>query len=245
VLEDVDLRLPAGGTVAIVGDNGAGKSTLVKLIARFYEPTEGRVSVDGVDLRELDVEAWRARLSAGFQDFARFELAAREVVGVGDLPRAADAPAVEAALARAGATQVVADLPAGLDTPLGPSFEDGHDLSGGQWQKLALGRAFMRESPLVLLLDEPTASLDAEAEHELFDRYAAGARRAAAATGAITVLVSHRFSTVRTADTIVVLSGGRVTETGSHAQLMARGGEYAALYELQASGYRAGETEER
>jgi len=194
--------------------------------------------VEGRDLADLDVRAWRARLSAGFQDFARFELTAREVVGVGDLPRLDDDPAVVGALERAGAVDVVEGLPAGLDAQLGRSFEDGVDVSGGQWQKLALGRAFMRDEPLVLLLDEPTANLDAETEHALFERYAAGAARARERTGAITVLVTHRFSTVRAADLIVVLDGGRVAATGTHDELVAQGGLYADLYDLQARGYR-------
>lgn len=238
ILGDVNLRIPAGSTVAIVGDNGAGKTTLVKLLCRFYEPTEGRITVDGVDLATIDVEAWRDRMAAGFQDFARLELAAREGVGVGDLPRRADDDAVRDALERAGADGVVDTLPTGLDTQLGKSFSDGVDLSGGQWQKLALGRAMMRPAPLLLVLDEPTASLDAETEHALFERYASAARRVAAQNGAITLLVSHRFSTVRMADMIVVVNDGRVAEVGSHEELVGVGGLYAELYELQARAYR-------
>jgi ATP-binding cassette subfamily B protein len=238
VLADVDLFLPAGSTVAMVGDNGAGKTTLVKLLCRFYDPTEGRVTVDGVDLRDLPVEQWRARLSGTFQDFARPELVAREAVGVGDLPSVDDAAAVHAALTRARAEDVPAALPDGLDTLLGRSFPGGVDPSIGQWQKLALGRAMMRESPLVLVLDEPTASLDAATEHALFERYARAAAASAARSGAITVLVSHRFSTVRMADLIVVVDGGRIVEVGSHEQLVAAGSCYAELYELQARAYR-------
>jgi ATP-binding cassette subfamily B protein len=237
VLRDVNLDLPAGATVAIVGENGAGKTTLVKLLARLYEPTNGRIVADGIDLSHVAVEAWRARTSAGFQDFARFELLARENVGVGSLPHLDDRAAVGVALARAEATDVVATLPAGLETQLGPSFEDGAELSGGQWQKLALGRAMMRPAPLLLILDEPTAALDAQTEHALFQRYA-GAAREQAGNGAITVLVSHRFSTVRMADLIVVVADGRIAEAGSHDQLMAADGLYAELYTLQASAYR-------
>lgn len=238
ILRDVDLHIPAGSTVAVVGDNGAGKSTLVKLLARYYEPTAGRITVDGVDLADIDIDDWRDRLSAGFQDFVRFELVAREVVGVG---RAADVDsdeAVRGALERASASAVVAELEGGLEAQLGKSFVGGAELSGGQWQKLALGRAMMREDPLVLLLDEPTAALDAPSEHALFERYAGAARRAATTTGGITLLVSHRFSTVRMADLILVIDGATIAESGDHRGLMAAGRLYAELYELQARSYR-------
>ena len=238
VISGLSLRIAAGTTVAVVGENGAGKSTLVKLLARFYDPAGGRILVDGVDLRRFDPADWRAHWAAGFQDFARFELLARETVGVGDLSRIGEEAAIGAALDRAAAADVVGSLPAGGSTPLGRTFDDGVELSGGQWQKLALGRAMMRPEPLVLVLDEPTASLDAMTEHELFARYAAGASRVAAETGAITILVSHRFSTVRMADLIVVMDAGRLREAGCHEELMAQGGLYAELYELQARAYR-------
>jgi ATP-binding cassette subfamily B protein len=237
VLTDVSLHLPAGSTVAIVGENGAGKTTLVKLLTGLYEPTSGRIAADGADLRTFSSEGWRERTSAGFQDFARFELLARESVGVGSLPELDNAVSVATALERAEARDVVATLPAGLETQLGASFDGGAELSGGQWQKLALGRAMMRTAPLLLVLDEPTASLDAQTEHALFERYAGAARRVAG-NGAITMLVSHRFSTVRMAELIVVVAGGRVVEVGSHAELMSSGGLYAELYELQAHAYR-------
>lgn len=237
VLAGVNLRLPAGSTVAVVGENGAGKSTLVKLLCRFYEPTSGMIRADGTDLARIPLDRWRERIATGFQDFARFEFVARQTVGVGDLPLVDDQPAVEAALERAHAGDVVGRLERGLSTQLGKSYTDGTELSGGQWQKLALGRAMMRELPLVLILDEPTSALDAEAEHALFERYAEGARRVGQATGGITVLVSHRFSTVRMADQIVVVADGRVVEAGPHAQLMRNPGLYAELYELQASAY--------
>jgi ATP-binding cassette subfamily B protein len=237
VLRDVDLHIPAGATVAVVGDNGAGKSTLVKLLARYYEPTAGRILVDGTDLRDVEIAAWRSRLSAGFQDFVRFELVAREVVGIGDVGRDRDDD-VLAALDRASARGIVDELSGGLDAQLGKSFEDGVELSGGQWQKLALGRSMMREDPLLLLLDEPTAALDAPSEHALFERYAGAARRAATSSGAITLLVSHRFSTVRMADLILVVDGATIAEAGDHAALMGAGGLYAELYELQARSYR-------
>jgi ATP-binding cassette subfamily B protein len=237
VLRDVDLELPAGAVVAIVGENGAGKTTLVKLLCRFYEPTTGRITVDGVDLSRLPAEDWRSRLAGAFQDFMRFEFVARSTVGVGDLPRADEVPAVEAAVARGGAGDVVRRLPRGLDTQLGPTWREGVELSYGQWQKLALARGFMRDEPLLLVLDEPTAALDAETEHSLFERFAAASRSGAAA-GRVTVLVSHRFSTVRMADLIVVLDGNRVAEQGSHEELMALGGLYSELYGIQARAYR-------
>jgi ATP-binding cassette subfamily B protein len=237
VLSGVNLNLPAGSTVAIVGENGSGKSTLVKLLCRFYEPTEGSILIDGEDLRRIPLAEWRSRITSGFQDFARFEFVARRTVGVGDLPALDDQPAVEAALDRAHAGDIVGRLSEGLSTQLGKSYTDGTELSGGQWQKLALGRAMMREMPLLLVLDEPTSALDAEAEHALFERYAEGARRVGEATGGVTVLVSHRFSTVRMADLILVVADGRIVEAGPHAQLMRQRGLYAELYELQASAY--------
>ncbi|MGW1342756.1 ABC transporter ATP-binding protein [Kribbella sp. NPDC002412] len=238
VLSEVDLVLPAGSAVALVGENGAGKTTLVKLLARMYDPTSGRILVDGVDLADIEPDSWRSQLSAGFQDFVKFEWTAREVVAVGDVRREADEEAVLAAIARGDAQSVVAGLPRGLDTQLGKKFTDGVELSGGQWQRLALARAFMRERPLLLLLDEPTAALDPEAEHRLYEQYAAAAKVAAAETGGVTVLVSHRFSTVRMADLIVVMHDGRVEEVGSHEALLAAGGRYAELFELQARAYR-------
>ncbi|MEQ7007757.1 ABC transporter ATP-binding protein [Actinopolymorpha sp. B17G11] len=237
VLRNVSLTLPAGSVVAVVGENGAGKTTLVKLLTRMYEPTRGRILVDGADLATLDVRKWRARLSAAFQDFARFELVAREAVGLGDLAHRDDDAAVTSALSRAGAADVVPTLPGGIDTQLGSSWADGVDLSTGQWQKLALGRALMRTDPLVVFFDEPTASLDAPTEHALFESYATTAR-AGAANGMITVLVSHRFSTVRTADLILVIQDASVSEAGSHDELIDAGGLYADLYTLQASSYR-------
>jgi ATP-binding cassette subfamily B protein len=237
-LTDVTLTFPAGSTVALVGDNGAGKTTLVKLLARYYEPTAGAITVDGIDLKGLDLEAWRARLSGAFQDFARLELIARESVGVGHLPDIDRTEAVLDALERAAAADLGERWPAGLETQLGPTFPGGIDLSGGEWQKVALGRAMMRTFPLLLILDEPTAALDPESEHELFARYAAAARRVGTRNGAITLLVSHRFATVRMADLIAVLDGGRVIEFGTHAELMERNGHYAQLFNLQARAYR-------
>lgn len=248
VLEDVDLHLPAGAVVAVVGENGAGKSTLVKLLARMYTPTSGRILVDGADLARMPADEWRERLAGAFQDFYRFELHAQQTVGLGDHPRLEDRPAVTTAVGRAGAEDVVEHLAAGLDTQLGPSWPGGVEVSFGQWQKLALARGFMRDAPLLLVLDEPTAALDAETEHALFERYAAISRpdhtgtapsaTAASSNGRITILVSHRFSTVRMADLIVVLDGARVVEHGTHESLMSRHGTYADLYSIQAAAYR-------
>jgi ATP-binding cassette, subfamily B, bacterial len=237
VLDGVDVHLPAGAAVALVGENGAGKTTLVKLLTGMYQPTAGQVLLDGVPLADLDLAAWRERTAAAFQDFVRFELLAAEAVGVGDLPRICQPAALESALERADATAVAASLPEGLDTRLGRSFTGGQELSGGQWQRLALARGMMRDLPLLLILDEPTASLDAITEAALFERYLS-ARQLASRSGAITLLVSHRFSTVRMADLIVVLDQGRVAASGDHASLIRAGGLYAELYELQARAYR-------
>ncbi len=238
VLRDVDLRLPAGATVAIVGENGAGKTTLVKLLCGFYQPSEGQILIDGTDLSRMPVEDWRQRIAAGFQDFVRYEFLVRQTVGVGDLPQAFADPAVCGALQRAQAADILDQVEDGLDTQLGKNYADGVELSGGQWQKLALGRAMMRDAPLLLVLDEPTSALDPEAEHALFQQYARQARRVGLQTGAITLLVSHRFSTVRMADLIIVMRDGRIAEIGDHATLAASDGLYSELYELQAEAYR-------
>jgi ATP-binding cassette, subfamily B, bacterial len=240
VLDDVNLELPAGTVVAVVGENGAGKTTLVKLLAKLYEPKAGRILIDDVELARMPAHEWRARLSGAFQDFFRFEFKARQTVGLGDLPRLDDVPTVQTAVGRAGAEDVIARLPAGLETQLGPTWPEGVEVSFGQWQKLALARGFMREQPLVLVLDEPTSALDAESEHALFERYAAAARDrdGSESVGRITILVSHRFSTVRMADLIVVLDGSRIAEVGSHDALMARRGIYSQLYGIQAAAYR-------
>jgi ATP-binding cassette subfamily B protein len=233
VLSDVTLHLAAGSTVAIVGENGAGKTSLVKLLCRFYEPTAGRITVDGVDLRRLGVAEWRRRMSGGFQDFARIELTLQESVGLGDVARLPDAAAVGGALARVGA-----NLPVGLDAQLGQQWLGGADLSEGQWQKVAMARAMMREEPLLLVLDEPSSGLDPHAEHALFELFAGAAATTAERTGGIALLVSHRFSTVRMADHIVVLAGGRVVEEGDHPTLMAAGGLYRELFDIQSHAYR-------
>jgi ATP-binding cassette, subfamily B, bacterial len=237
VLDDVSLTLPAGAVVAIVGENGAGKTTLVKLLAKMYEPSSGAIFVDDTPLARVPADQWRERLAGAFQDFFRFEFRARHTVGLGDVPYLDDEAAVVAAVDRAGAGDVVARLTSGLDTQLGPTWPRGVEVSFGQWQKLALARGFMRNDPLLLVLDEPTAALDAETEHALFEHYAAAALERND-TGRITVLVSHRFSTVRMASLIVVLDGARLVEVGSHDDLMARGGQYSELYGIQAAAYR-------
>lgn len=237
VLEDVSFTVPAGSTLALVGDNGAGKSTLVKLLCGLYRPTSGRILVDGVDLATLPDDVWRERVATLFQDFARFELMLRENVGTGLISQIDDDEALWAALGRARAGKIVDGLAGGLDQLLGHEYGNGVDLSGGQWQTLGLARTLMRTDPLLLILDEPAAALDAFAENALFERFVASAAETGRVAGAITVFVSHRFSTVRDADQIIVLDGGTVREAGTHSALMARGDLYAELFALQAGAY--------
>ena len=222
VLEGFDLTIPAGSSLAIVGQNGAGKTTLAKLLCRLYDPQAGAIEVDGVDLRELDLDAWRSRVTAVFQDFIRFELPLRDNVA----PAGAPDDVIRAALADAGAAGL-----ADLDTVLARGYEGGTDLSGGQWQRVALARALcaVRQGAGVVLLDEPTAQLDVRGEAEIFDRILAATRHTT------TILISHRFSTVRHADRICVLEDGRVVELGTHDELMAAGGRYRTMFDLQAS----------
>jgi ATP-binding cassette, subfamily B, bacterial len=229
-LEDVSFRIAPGETIAVVGRNGAGKSTLIKLLCRLYDPTQGRILLDGVDIRELDPEELRTRIGAMFQDFVSYQATASENVGLGDIPQIEDRPAIQSAARKAGADPLIEGLPSGYDTALGRWFDDGANLSGGEWQKVALARAFMRDVP-ILILDEPTSALDAQAEYELF------ARLRALATGRTAVYISHRFSTVRQADRILFLEHGRLVEEGTHAELMALGGRYAQLFQMQASAY--------
>jgi len=238
VLDDVSLTLPAGAVVAVVGENGAGKTTMVKLLAKMYEPSSGGIFVDSAPLARIAADEWRARLAGAFQDFFRFEFRARQSIGVGDVVRIDNERAVTAAVDRAGANDVIDHLKSGLESQLGATWPEGVDLSFGQWQKIALARGFMRDQPLLLVLDEPTAALDAETEHALFERYAATARDRDSQRDGITILVSHRFSTVRMADLIVVLDGARLAEVGSHEELMAKGGQYSELYGIQAAAYR-------
>ena len=238
VLQGLNLEIPAGSSLAVVGLNGAGKTTLVKLLCRFYEPTSGRITVDGTDLRDLDHRGWQRRVAAIFADFARFPLSARDNIGVGSL--GAPPERVLAAASRSGIDQVVAELPAGWDTTLSREFTDGADLSGGQWQRVALSRALLAadSGAGLLVLDEPAANLDVRAEAELNDlilrRFDHDPRSQGPTDGLTTVVISHRFSTVRQADRICVLDGGRVTESGSHDELVSAGGRYAHLFQLQA-----------
>ena len=230
-LRHIDLFLPLGHSVALVGHNGAGKTTFIKLLTRLYEPTEGRILLDGKDLAELDPETVRSRIGVVFQDFGQYKLMARETVGIGSVPRMNDDEKVERAVELGGARDVVDRLPQKLETQLGRWFKGGVELSGGQWQKLALARAFMREDADILILDEPTAALDAEAEHAVFERFQR------LAEGKTSLVISHRFPTVRLAERIIVLEKGGIVEQGTHAELLAAGGLYARLFSLQAQGY--------
>ncbi len=236
VLSDISLELPVGRVIALVGENGSGKSTLVKLLCGFYPPSSGRILIDEADLATIRPLEWRRRISAAFQDFTNFEVALHESVGVGQLERLGERDAAIAALRRAGALDLSRLDKDGLETMLGKTW-GGIDLSGGQWQKLALGRALMREQPLLVVFDEPAAALDASAEHDMFERFAAEARSSQSEARA-TLLISHRFSTVRMADAIAVLDAGQITEFGSHDALIGSGGKYAELFEMQASAYR-------
>jgi ATP-binding cassette, subfamily B, bacterial len=231
-LRHISLFIPRGQSLALVGQNGAGKTTFIKLLTRLYEPTEGRILLDGKDLRAWDEAALRRRIGVIFQDFNQYQFRFRDNVGFGSVEHVEDAARLGRAVESGGAEEVLRDLPAGLDTPLGRWFKEGTELSGGQWQKVALARAFMREEADILVLDEPTAALDAEAEHAIFERFRQLAR------GRTTLLISHRFSTVRQADRIVVIEHGQIVEEGTHAELMALGGRYAHLFTLQAKGYQ-------
>lgn len=237
VLDDINLSIPAGTTLAIVGENGAGKSTLVNLLTGMYAPTSGRILVDGMDVTGIDLTRWRAATAALFQDFYRFQFTLREGIGLGDVDRLDEESALRATIDRARAQQVVDRVPGGMSGFTGHGYADGTDLSGGQWQLVGLARCLMRDQPQLLILDEPAAALDAEAEHALFERYASSASAAARQTGGITILISHRFSTVLMADAICVLDRGRLIEHGSHQQLLAGDGVYAELFQMQARAY--------
>ena len=227
----LDFTIRAGETLALVGENGAGKTTIVKLLTRLYDPDEGRITVDGIDLRDMAVEDLHAHVGVIFQDFVRYSLTAAENIGVGRVEHITDLQQVKDAARRSLADAVIAKLPLGYDQPLGRLFNKGRDLSGGEWQKIAIARAYMRDADLIVL-DEPTSALDAKAEAEVFARFKG------IATGKTAMLISHRFSTVRMADRILVLDSGRIIEEGSHDELIALDGLYAELFELQARGYR-------
>ncbi|HVH40248.1 MAG TPA: ATP-binding cassette domain-containing protein, partial [Gemmatimonadaceae bacterium] len=227
----LSFSLAAGEVLALVGENGAGKTTLVKLLARLYDPDEGRILLDGHDLREYDLDALRADIGVIFQDFVRYHLTAAENIAVGRIEARADRERVESAARRSLADAVIKTLPAGYEQMIGKRFKGGVDLSGGEWQKIAIARAYMRDAQL-LILDEPTAALDARSEFEVFQRFKELSH------GKTAVLISHRFSSVRMADRILVLVDGHVESMGTHEELLAEGGRYAELFELQAAGYR-------
>jgi ATP-binding cassette subfamily B protein len=230
ILDQLDFRFESGERIALIGENGQGKTTLVKLLTRLYDPTSGRILLDGVDLREYSIEDLQSQIGVIFQDFMRYEMTARANIAVGRIELAESEEVLRAAR-KSLANQVIERLPKGYEQLLGVRFEGGVDLSGGEWQKIALARAYIRDAQ-VMILDEPTASLDARSEYEVFQRFAE------LTEGKSALLISHRFSTVRMADRIVVLQDGRIAEQGSHRQLLALGGQYAAMFELQASGYR-------
>ncbi len=231
VLEDISFAIRPGETVALVGANGAGKTTLVKLLTRLYDPTEGRITIDGIDLRDFDPAALRSRVGVIFQDYVKYQLTAGENIGFGRIEAIADTGRIERSAVEAGAEAVIAALPQGYETPLGRWFQDGQELSIGQWQKVALARAFMRDADL-LILDEPTSSLDVRSEYEVFQAFGD------LTEGKMAVLISHRFSTVRMAGRIVVIEDGRVIENGTHDELILHGGRYTELFDMQAASYR-------
>jgi ATP-binding cassette subfamily B protein len=231
-LEHISLHLAPGSSLALVGENGSGKTTLIKLLTRLYAPSSGRICLDGQDLAEWEESALRERIGVIFQDFARYQMLVGENVGAGDERFFEDEARWRDAAHKGQASEFIDTLPAGYHTQLGKWFRDGRELSGGQWQKIALSRAFMRTRADILVLDEPTAAMDAEAEAEVFEHFRQLAH------DRITILISHRFSTVRMADQIVVLNRGRIVERGSHEELMRLDGRYAHLFSLQARGYR-------
>jgi ATP-binding cassette, subfamily B, bacterial len=231
VLKDLNLRLDHGERIALIGENGEGKTTIVKLLMRLYDPTAGAIQLDGVDLREYDLEDYASQVAVIFQDFMRYDMTARENIAIGRITETENLPSIVAAARKSMAEEVIRKLPAGYEQMLGRRFDGGVDLSGGEWQKVALARAYLRDAQ-VLILDEPTASLDARSEHEVFKRFAE------LTEGKLSVLISHRFSTVKMADRIIVLEKGQISEQGTHEQLITRGARYAEMFDMQASNYR-------
>jgi ATP-binding cassette subfamily B protein len=230
-LRELEFRLEPGERIALIGENGEGKTTVVKLLTRLYDPTGGQILLDGIDLREYDVESLCREIGVIFQDFMRYEMTAEENIGVGRINHLNERARIESSARKSMADEVIQRLPNGYQQMLGRRFDNGVDLSGGEWQKLALARAYLRDAQ-VLILDEPTASLDARSEFEVFQRFAD------LTAGKMALLISHRFSTVRMSDRILVLEDGRIAEEGSHDRLMALGGRYSEMFELQAASYR-------
>jgi ATP-binding cassette subfamily B protein len=231
-LDDVSLQIRPGESLALVGENGSGKTTLIKLLTRLYEPTEGHIFLDGVELQDWDVEALRQRIGVIFQDFGRYQFSVGENIGAGDVRHIDDAVRWAKAAETGMAATFIEDMPEGYETQLGRWFKGGRELSGGQWQKIALSRAFMRSDADILVLDEPTAAMDAPSEAAIFDHFRSQSHNK------MTILISHRFSTVRAADQIIVIHDGKIVERGNHESLLALGGQYASLFKLQAKGYQ-------
>ena len=231
MLRDIDLTIVPGEKIALVGHNGAGKTTLIKLLSRLYDPTEGVILIDGVDIRDLDPLILRQKIGVIFQDFVRYHVPASENIGFGQIDAVDRMDEIVQAAKKSGAHEIIEDLPEGYATMLGRWFHGGHELSLGQWQRIALARAFMRNAE-ILVLDEPTASLDAQTEYEIFRRFQE------LTAGKMAILISHRFSTVRMADRIAVIEGGRIVELGSHDELLRQEGTYSRLFSMQAEGYR-------